>query len=174
MTFPTEPPYKPQEPTLEPALDPAPLRLPPPQHGPPPAASGEKAGKRAWWKALLALLAVMVLGIAGCTVWFVRTVGAPVGVANDFLAEVNADDFAAAEDYFGACSQGLTAADLEPFRGQELSYNLTSSSISNNQAEVTGSFMIDGVSASDIGVRLVKEGGDWKVCGFSWGDSGDQ
>jgi len=169
MTFPTEPPYKP----LEPTVDPASIRLPPPRDLPPPTGPKKKTGSRTWWKVLLALLAVMVLGIAGCTVWFVRTVSAPVGVANDFLAEVNADDFDGAEGFIGACSQGLTAADLEPFRGQELFYNLTSSSISNNQAEVTGSFMVDGVSAPDIRVRLVKEGGDWKVCGFSSGDFGD-
>lgn len=169
---------------LEPPHEPASLRLPPPRTGSTPGgssgsdAAGPRSGRsagRPWWKILLGVLAILVLGISGCTIWFIRTVSAPVGVANDFLGAVNADDFAAAEGYIGTCSGGMTAADLEDMRGRELTYNLTRSNISSgtgdtSQAQVSGTFMLDGVPGPDIRLTLAKEDGDWRVCGLSSGD----
>jgi len=117
---------------------------------------------------VLSILAVLVLGIGACTVWFVGTVKAPVDESNRFLAEIDAGDYTAAVARTDpACNQGMTAGQLEAlFGGADITYDLKSSSITNNSAAVSGSFSATNLSLRNIEIYLRNSDG-WRVCGFN-------
>jgi len=119
---------------------------------------------------LLGILAVLAVAIGGCTVWFISAVTAPVDEANLFLAEVDDLDYSSALAMMTTACDGsvLTADDLEAvLGGAPISYNLRSSSITNSDATVSGSFSSENPAnrATRIEVFLRNRDG-WKVCGF--------
>ena len=171
---PYEPPYVPSSQPPPPRAQPIP---PPPPYEPfrpnAPVPQGVAAPNR--FKPLIitlvAIVAVLALGIGACTVWFVSTVTAPVDEANEFLADIDAGDYQAAAQHLDpACSAGLDANELmRIFGGANIDYDLTSSSVQgSSDAQVSGSFSFeDGSSGFDqIELFLGKPGDDWRVCGF--------
>ena len=111
---------------------------------------------------------MLVLGVGACTIWFVGTVKAPVDKSNEFLAAIDNGDYAQAIALSDPlCSQGMSEADLaNAFQGADITYDLTSSSITNSSATVSGSFAVVGENVSTIEVYLRNNDG-WSVCGFN-------
>jgi hypothetical protein len=112
---------------------------------------------------------VLLLGIGGCTAWFVSTVKAPVDESNRFLALIDQGDYAgavAASD--SACNAGMQANELSDiFQGADINYNLNNSSITNSSAVVSGSFSGPGLPWTNVQVGLQKRDGEWGVCSLN-------
>ena len=134
----------------------------------------ESKRKSRVWLWLLVILGVLIIGIGGCSYVFYQTVKGPVDTANDFLAAVDAGDFATASDLSSsspACFGQTAQADLEPYLdGNEIeSYDLNSSNVSSSggstTAEVSGT--IESAGEHTIVFSMIKESGNWRVCGLT-------
>ncbi len=166
---PTAASYPPPQSHYAPPNQPGPPGQPYPPVAPPGWAQPptQKKSHRTLWITLATIFGVLALGVGSCTVWFVGTVKAPVDESNRFLAAIDTGDYAAAAARTDpGCNAGMSAAALdEIFAGTDISYNLTSSSITNSSATVSGSFSAQGRNFGLIELSLRKQG-EWRVCGF--------
>ena len=124
------------------------------------------------------VVAIVVIGglamIAGCAVLIWRLVSGPIDAANDFLADVAAEDYvAAAEHLDGSCfGPGEATPDaIRAFFGDAVvSYDLTSTSNDNNSVgEAGGTITRTGFGEQSIRFTMSKPLDDWLVCGFRIG-----
>lgn len=135
----------------------------PPAYGTP--APPKKTNWRKWLLILAVIVGVLLLGIAACIFAFVGAVTAPVDRANDFLAEVNAENWSEAVAHTDPNCSTLSEAWLsQTFGNAELSYNLNASSVSGDGAMVAGTLGFNNDPAVDIGMTMQKSDGEWRVC----------
>ena len=136
----------------------------------------EPARKRKVWPWIVGVFAFLLLGIGGCTFFFVQATTGPIDQANEFLAALAENDREAAADMLStssACFGENAAADLDTAVGddQVTGYNLTSTSINTSNGltsgEAAGTIDINDERGIPIQFLMTKEGDDWKVCGFS-------
>ena len=82
-----------------------------------------------------------------------------------FLALVDSGDYEAAAAT-STCGLGISPSNLqEIFGGQDISYNLTNSSISNGtSATVSGSIEVPTRRYTEVSLGLLKFGDNWNVC----------
>jgi len=126
-------------------------------------------------------VALLALLVGGCTVWAYSSIRPVVDEANDFLAELAADDIAAAVTHtssddrcFGPsdATDDLTTLDV---RFDLESYDLTGGSVSSGDDITTGAASgtatAVGGKTSDVTVFMIKEDDMWKVCGLAYGSS---
>lgn len=144
--------------------------------GAPPA---EAPKKRSAWKWILGVVAVLVLGIGGCTFAVWRAVSGPIDVGNEFLAALEARDFDAAwavsdpNCFDGGSPQAL--ADV--FANDTVTaYELDSSNVNSTNGTTTGStsgtVTLAGDDERTIQILASKDGDDWLVCGFDIAPAG--
>lgn len=166
-------PAQPVAPPAAPAAPPGPSFAAPP--GPafaPPSQPAKKSNALKW---VLAILLLIVLGIGGCTFAFWRAVSGPIDASNDFLNAVQAEDFDRAWALSDPlCFPGSGPDDLAAtFTGFSIeSYNLSSSSVSNNSGESSGRLTLVGGDERSVTVFVNQRDGDWLVCGFDIGARG--
>ncbi len=141
-----------------------------------PVYGDEPKKKRKIWPWILGIFMVMILGIGGCSYALFRAVSGQVDAANEFLAAVDNGDFDAAASLTSDSSEcfGSTAkADLvDFFSGNDIEdYNLNSSNVSSVNGRTTGevSGTITSGDVFPIVFSMVKDGGDWLVCGLDVG-----
>lgn len=140
---------------------------------PPPPAAGSKTP---WLKILGFAVVAGLLLIGGCTYFVIRAVSGPIDAANEFLADVAAQDFDAAVAHIdSSCFDPQPTADdlLQVFGPGVQSYNLNSSQNSNNlEGSSSGSITRDGFGEQPIEFRMSRPFEDWLVCGFRIGNGG--
>lgn len=131
--------------------------------------------KRPWWKIALVVVVLGILLIGGCTAVVLRAVSGPIDAANDFLADIAAQDFSAAVEHLDpSCFGGApSAAVLESEFGRGLeSYNLTSVRNDNNTSgSASGTITRADFGTQPISFAMTKPFDDWLVCGVQFGDS---
>lgn len=176
-------------PSGQPMPPPASPYPPPAGQGPPPAGPpspyggpGQPLGapephkKRKVWPWVVGVLAILFLGIGGCTFALVQATSGPIDQANEFLGALADNDRPAAAAMLSTSSQCFgenAAADLDTAVGNDqiTGYDLSGSSVSTSNGMTTGEAAgtIDINEDQGIPIRflLTKEGEDWKVCGFS-------
>ena len=123
------------------------------------------------------VVAIVVIGglamIAGCAVLIWRLVSGPIDAANEFLADVAAEDYLAAAAHLdGNCfGPGEATPDaIRAFFGDAVvSYDLTSTSTNNSAGEAGGTITRDGFGEQSISFTMSKPVDDWLVCGFRIG-----
>ncbi len=116
----------------------------------------------------------MVLGIGGCSFVVFRTFKGPIDRANEFLAAVDAGDYAGAASMASTdprCFGETAERDLAAFFGPVdiAEYDLTSVDVStgggDSVSDVSGTITISGSPSTSINVNLLKVDGDWEICG---------
>lgn len=180
---PPQPAYQPPpQPAYEPPPHPGYQTPPPPgtqqQSAMPPPPSQPPLDvmkpKRAWWKIALGVVLAAILLIGGCTVLLVRAVSGPIDAANEFLADIANQDFAAAAEHLDPnCFDGApSAAVLESEFGRGLeSYDLNSVSNDNNSSgSASGTITRANFGTQPISFAMTKPFDDWLVCGVQFGD----
>jgi hypothetical protein len=183
----------------EPQPVPAPTPAPPPAPSPPPpagappppgsagpaltgpapwAANPPPKKKRSVWKLVLGLIIGFMLLIGGCTFFVWRAVSGPIDAGNDFLAEVQAGDYAGAwalaePDCFEGGGPGLLQEVFGPAPID--SYRLSSTSVDSTNGRTSGTtagtITFSGGDVRTIELFLIDEDG-WLVCGFDIGAPG--
>lgn len=111
------------------------------------------------------MLGVLVLLVGACGVWLFTLNKPAFDASNEFLALVDSGDYNAAA---ASTSCNISVADLEEvFAGQDIIYNLSSSSVRNgSSATVSGSLEVPTKSYSNISLSLFKSADEWTVCTF--------
>jgi hypothetical protein len=172
-------PLMPERPTAQPQ-PPQSYQAPPPGLPAQPPAPGyggpvhfqEPAKKRSLWKWLLGMVVLFVLGVGVCTFFVFNAVKGPIDAANDFLAAAEAGDITAVVNLSSTspdCFGSTARADLEGFLGvvSVSDYYLSSSFVSSNNGSTTGEVAgTIGDGEQKINFLMVKESGDWLVCGL--------
>lgn len=147
--------------------------MPPPPSQPP---LDVMKAKRPWWKIALVVVGLGILLIGGCTVFVLRAVSGPIDAANEFLADIAAQDFDAAVEHLDpSCFGGAPSATVlesEFGRGLE-SYDLNSVSNDNNSSgSAGGTITRSNFGTQPISFAMTKPADDWLVCGVQFGDGG--
>lgn len=143
-----------------------------PSFGAPPAAAPKKSNT---WKVLLGLFLVLVLGIGGCTFAVWRFASGPIDASNDFLNAIQQEDFAGAWALSNpSCFPDGGPQQLESIFGPNPveSYDLNSTSVTNNTGEASGRVTLAGGDERSISLSLTQVSDDWLVCGFDIGPPG--
>ncbi len=131
--------------------------------------------KRRVWVWLLGIFGFLALGIGGCSFLLFRAVSGPIDHANEFLAAIDAADYSTAASMVShdpGCFGENAQQDLSDyFGGVALTdYDLKSVNVSSTNGEstgdVSGTIEVEGQPKTTIKMGLVKEGGDWKLCGL--------
>lgn len=153
------------------ASQPAPPAAIPGAPIPPVTYGAPESKKRSWITWLLVIggiVALLIVGIAACVFLLVGSLTAPVDASNEFLADLNAEKFAEAMTRTDPGCSGLSADGLAgSFGGANLSYNLSSSSIINSNATVTGTISFDGSPNDVVTLSLREVGDEWLVCNIA-------
>ncbi|MEZ5226033.1 MAG: hypothetical protein R2710_04995 [Acidimicrobiales bacterium] len=177
------PPGSPQSPQQQPPPYQQPGYQPPgyqqpgyQQPGPAFDAPEPQRRKRKIWPWVLGIFALFGLAIGGCSFVLYRAVKGPIDQANEFLAAVDAGDLdaaAAMASKDARCFGETAQRDLTDYFGNAdiTGYRLSSVNVSNTNGDstgdVSGTIDIAGQPTAPIAFLMVKEGGDWKVCGIN-------
>jgi len=124
------------------------------------------------------LFILLIAGIGGGIFWFVwEATGEPVRVTREHLDAMNKEDYSRA---YGHLSSSLKAElSLENFtnlvRQNPQVFKTSDSTFSNRKIENDVCTLRGTVTAMDGGktpvrITLVKEGGEWRIRGFRWGE----
>lgn len=101
-------------------------------------------------------------------VWRLAT--GPIDAANEFLADVAAEDWVAAADRLDrSCfsdADDLPATLLATFGPDLISYNLTSTEVRNGEGAASGTITRTSFGEQSINFAMTKPGDDWLVCGI--------
>ena len=125
------------------------------------------------------LFVLLVAGIGGGIFWLVwKATAEPVRVTREHLDAINQEDYPRA---YSLLSQSLKAElSLEDFtnhvRANPQTFKTTDSTFSNRKIENDVCTLRGTVTSAEGGktpvrVTLVKEGGEWRIRGFRWGDA---
>lgn len=163
---------------------PPPAAAVPPPGGPGPALTGTAPWeanpapkkKRSVWKLVLGLVIGFTLLIGGCTFFLWRAVSGPIDAGNDFLAEIEAGDFAGAwalaePDCFEGGGPGLLQEAFGPIEGYRLTSTSVDSTNGRTSGTTSGTITFPGADVRSIELFLIDEDG-WLVCGFDIGAVG--
>ncbi len=167
----TQPQPQPAQPQYSPpAYTPAQT---PPGDGPDTSPQPERRKRRVWpW--ILGGFAVLSFGVGACSFVLYRSVIGPVDRANEFLAAVDAGDYAGAASMVSTqpeCFGETAERDIEQFfEGVDIvDYDLTSVNVAttngDTSGDVSGTITVAGQPTVPIDFGLVKNG-DWEVCGL--------
>ncbi len=129
-----------------------PYYQPAPGSGPPPVKKKSRV-----WLILLILIGIPILLIGGCSAAVFWASRVPVGVTNDFLADVQAGDYNAAFDHTKpSCGIAANADELaQIFSGVSVtSYNISGISSNNGVTSTNGTITFDGSDVRAIEVGL--------------------
>lgn len=114
--------------------------------------------------------------VGGCSFLFWQAVSGPIDWANDFLSEVQAEDYEAAWALSEAnCFEGGGPSELASFFADTAveEYSLTSTSTSNGSSgAASGTITLAGGDERTIELTMTKTGDEWLVCGFDIGAPG--
>ncbi len=131
--------------------------------------------KRRVWRWVGGVILVCLLGIGGCAYAVVQAVKPTIDTTNELMAAVAEGDFTRAAalssndpDCFGDVAEQELSASFEGLTVE--SYNFASSSVTSQDGDsaavVTGTVTFGGGTEQAVDVVLVKEAGEWKVCGL--------
>lgn len=144
-----------------------------PQPGyPPPPPDGAHNKKRRWPLIVGGILLAMLLFIGGCSLLLYRFTRGPIDAANEFLADVSAQQFSAASEHMDpscfAADQTSSEA-LRSFFGDTVNaYDLTNVSNENNlTGTASGTITRTGFGQQSIAFQMTRSADEWLVCGFS-------
>jgi hypothetical protein len=125
------------------------------------------------------LFVVLIAAIGGGIFWLVwEATAEPVRVTRDHLDAINKEDYPRAYSYLSASLQAELS--LEDFtnhvRANPQIFKTSDSTFSNRNVENDVCTLRGTVTSTDGGktpvrVTLVKEGGQWRIRGFRWGDA---
>ena len=127
----------------------------------------------------VALLFVLLIGgIGGGIFWLVwKATAEPVRVAREHLDAINQEDYPRAYSYLSASLKAELS--LEDFanhvRQNPQVFKTSDTTFSNRKIEndvctLRGSVTSTEGGVTPIRVTLVKEGGEWRIRGFRWGE----
>jgi len=124
------------------------------------------------------LLVLLVAGIGGGIFWLVwEATAEPVRVTREHLDAINREDYPRAYDLLSASLKAELS--LEDFtnhvRANPQTFKTSDSTFSNRNIENDVCTLRGTVTSTDGGktpvrVTLVKEGGEWRIRGFRWGE----